>query len=771
MPAAALLAASLQAVAAGPSDAPSVAPGGSGLRPGGAKAPLPSVLEAEQISGRADGETVATGAAEFRRGDLKIRADELRYDQSSDQATARGDVRIDTGDGNRYSGPELQLQVQDFSGYFLSPTFFFGQLGAGGTASRVDFIDSQRAIGFDATYTSCPADGSGDPPWLLSSSSVKLDFAKNEGVAKGAMLRFYGVPILAAPVISFPLTDARKSGWLPPLVTVDNRSGLQVAPPFYWNIAPNRDATLTPTISARRGPGLNVEYRYLEPRYTGVARVALLPRDYVTGSSRYSLDLMHTGERPNQTAVGVRVLRVSDDAYWRDFPREVRSLTPRLLLSDAKASRPWGDWQTYARVMSWQVLQTADPAEAIVAPYERRPQLGARTRRPLAGGFIADFEGEFNHFANPEGVLPGSRQSGLRLHGLGAISRPFGAPGWTITPRLAFNAASYSLDLPTADGRRSATRVIPTFSIDSAAVFERSARWFGHAVTQTLEPRVLYVNTPYSDQSLLPNFDAAGRDFNFDSIFTPNAFSGVDRVSDSHQVTAGVTTRLLDANTGAEKSRFGIAQRFLLREQRVTPAGVPLQQRASDLLLLASTSLVPRWYLDASLQYSPDVGRPARSVLRARYSPGPYRTLNATYRYSRDLSEQLELGWQWPLHGPELAVRRATRFEDEPTPRTQSTECEGTWYGVGRANYSVRERRLTDSLVGFEYDAGCWVGRVVAERLSTGRTAATTRLMVQLELVGLSRLGSSPLQTLKDNIPGYRLLREPSASSAPTQTP
>ncbi|HEV7914692.1 MAG TPA: LPS-assembly protein LptD, partial [Albitalea sp.] len=342
---------------------------------------------------------------------------------------------------------------------------------------------------------------------------------------------------------------------------------------------------------------------------------------------------------------------------------------------------------------------------------------------------------------------------------------PWITPGWTLTPKLLLNAASYSLDQPMADGRRSASRVIPTFSIDSAWLLEREARWFGRDVIQTLEPRLLYVNTPFRDQTGLPNFDSAVKDFNFESIFTDNAFTGIDRVSDANQVTAGVTTRLLNPVTGAEALRLGIVQRYLFREQRITAEGPPLTQRFSDVLLLGSSSLVPRWTLDASVQYSPDIKRTVRSIVGVRYSPGPYRTINATYRLARGLSEQLELGWQWPLYGREPRDGPAAPRE---SLQSGSTGCKGTWYGVGRINYSTRDSRITDSIMGLEYDAGCWIGRIVAERLSTGRSEAVTRLLWQLELVGLSRLGSNPLQVLKDNIPGYRLLRDGNPAPATT---
>ena len=230
-----------------------------------------------------------------------------------------------------------------------------------------------------------------------------------------------------------------------------------------------------------------------------------------------------------------------------------------------------------------------------------------------------------------------------------------------MTPKVSFNAASYSLDLPLSDGRRNVSRVIPTVSIDSAWTLERETELFGRSVRQTLEPRLFYVNTPYRRQDDLPNFDAFAKDFNFDSIFTENTFSGIDRVSDSHQLTAGLTSRLIDPQTGVEALRLGIMQRYLFSDQRITPDGQPLTQRFSDILVLGSTSLVPNWTFDAQAQYNPDTRRIARSLAGFRYSPGPYRTLNMNYRLTRGLSEQVELGWQWPLYGSTPTESQAAR--------------------------------------------------------------------------------------------------------------
>ncbi|MBC7956428.1 MAG: LPS-assembly protein LptD [Cytophagales bacterium] len=713
----------------------------------------PVIVEAAEIRARPDLDVVAEGDALFRQGEIEIRGHRLSYDQVTDTARGLGNVRVVRGDGNQYSGPELQLQLLRFEGYFISPTYFFSRTQAGGTATRIDFLGEDVAVARGATYTSCNRDGTGTPAWLLSTDRVTMNFAKNEGIAEGAVLRFYGVPILAVPVLSFPLTDARKSGWLPPTITLDNKSGLQLSVPYYWNIAPNHDATLTPIVIAKRGVGLSTEFRYLEPSYEGALKLNVLANDRLTGRSRGSLGMEHEGAFLGNGLFQAKVARVSDDDYWKDFPRELPSLTPRLLAADVQASKAvFGDWNTYARVLRWQVLQ--EPTSPIdKAPYDRLPQIGVRGFQRVAGLEVA-LETEFNRFTNPDGNLTPARMTGSRMHALGAVSWPYITPGWSLVPKLSVNAASYAIDQPLfvgeKAGRTNFGRTIPSFSLDSAWVLERDTQWSGRAMRQTLEPRLLYVKTPYKDQNGLPNFDSAGKDFNFDSIYTDNAFSGIDRVSDAHQVTAGVTTRVLDAQTGAEALRLGVAQRFLLADQLITPDGVPFTQRVSDLLLLGSSTLSSKWKLDAGLQYSPDIQRTVRSILGMRYSPGPYRTINAAYRFKRDESEQVELGWQWPLYGTPRDITR----------RSNSTACTGTWYSVGRVSYSVRDSRITDSVLGLEYDAGCWIGRLVAKRLSTSQVEATTQLGFEIEFVGLSRLGTNPLKVLKDNVPGYRLLRD-----------
>ncbi len=727
---------------------------------------LPAELTARSVRSTLDQETLAEGEVELRQGNLTLSADLLRYNAATQWAKVTGHVSL-RRDGDRFNGTEAEFNLGSREGYVLKPEYYFERTGAGGRARRLDFVGDKRLSARRADYTSCNRDGTGTPDWLLSADKLELDFEHNEGVAHGAVLRFLGVPILAAPVLSFPATEARKSGWLPPAFDIDSRAGVSLAVPYYWNLAPNYDLTTTPSVASSRGVGLQAEFRYLQPSDAGRLEVHAVPHDRLAGRERHAYEWEHAGSVGSHWRYDTDVMRASDDDYWKDFANQLPSKTRRLLSQAAQADGHYdftADWSldTYARVQGWQVLQDT---ETILPPYQRAPQVGVRSRglvgEPVNEGGLGlrwELELEANRFELTDRPVGDLRPDGTRVHLLGALSRPVDEGWGWFTPRMSFNAASYRTAVPMSDGRSEASRTIPTLSADAGLRFDRATDWFGIHLRQTLEPRLHYVNTPWKDQSSLPVFDTAPSDFNAVSIYADNPFSGIDRVADAHQVTLGTTSRWQEQDTGVERLRLGVAQRFLFRDQRLTPEEVPGDKRVSDILLFGSGSLWQNWIFDASVQYGAAIDKPVRSIVAVRYQPAPFHTLAGTYRYARDLNEQFELGWQWPIYRGE--------------PRAGGGACQGTLYGVGRVNFSMRDSRVTDALAGVEYDAGCWIGRIVYQRVSTGQTESTTRWMLQLELIGLSRLGSNPLKVLKDNIPGYQLLRDDDAAPSPkTPTP
>ena len=730
----------------------------------------PVFLQGDRLTSRADLDATLEGDAELRKAGTIIRADRLDYDMPTDTARATGHVWVKRN-GNIFQGPYLELEVDAFEGFFTAPSYEFAQNGAHGQAARAEFLDSSHLVVHQASYTTCKRKPGPDwlPDWVLNAARIDIDSDEDIGLAQSATLSFKGVPLLHVLPISFPLSEKRKSGMLPPTIGLDNANGLEVSTPYYLDIAPNRDATLTPTFMTARGVNLSGEFRYLEPRYTGAVRLSYMPTDKLRDADRWGASVKHAGALDSPIggiAVTANVNRVSDDNYWRDFTNSsavnngsaIGGATQRLLPADLTASWGQGDFSSALKVLKWQTLQ--DTSAPIIPPYDRVPQWTARYAQNNAMGLDWSVDADMTHFQSDRGLT--LQPNAQRVFGLAQVSYPMVRPAGFVTPKVQLHAAGYQFDAVYA-GRQNADRTVPTFSLDSGLVFERDATVMGRELVQTLEPRAFYVYTPFRNQSMLPNYDTGANDFNFATIYTENAFVGNDKISDNNLLTLGLTTRFIDPSSGAQLARFGVAQRLRFEDQNVTlnSASASAASGVSDILLGAAANLTERWVVDSTVQYNGRTDQSVRSVLGMRFSPSNYRVFNVAYRFQRDLSEQIDTSWQWPINdlwgdrGEALAAGQG--------------QGEGRYYALGRMNYSLREGRLVDSLLGVEYDAGCWIGRVVVERVQTSAETANQRLMFQLEFVGFTRVGLSPEKTLTSNISHYQNLRDSSVSGAPSR--
>ena len=722
----------------------------------------PTLVFGDRLSGRPDLETVIEGNAELRRGATSMRADRIEYYQPDDQLKSTGHVRINNA-GNRFEGPALELKLDRFEGSFTQPRYQFLATGGNGQAERIDFIDDKHLTAHQATYTTCERgnEESWKPAWELTAQRVDFDLDQDIGVATGAVVRFKEVPILAFPKFSFPLSDKRKSGLLPPTLGLGSVNGFELRQPYYFDIAPNRDATFSPAIMTKRGVDLAGEFRYLEPTYKGQLRANVMPGDKLRERDRWSYSLQHLGTLDTGiSAIGgmgfnLNLNKVSDNDYWRDFPVASGQVTQRLLTQDASLTWGQGFFSSSVRALKWQTLQDVD--SPIIPPYDRLPQLTAaytRVDAPLLGlgsGFDWSAEADFTRFSADKNLTgqPNANRAFTKLQ----VSRPWLAPWGYVTPKMQLHATSYQFESPLANGATTASRVAPTFSLDSGLQFERDANYFGRSFTQTLEPRAFYVRTPFRDQSNLPNYDSGANSFNFASVFTENAFVGNDRISDANLLTLGLTSRLVDPDTGAEAVRLGVAQRLRFDNQQVVlPGALPVTDRVSDLLVGASVNWVPQWAFDSTVQYNPKLSQSELASVGLRYNPGNYRTISAALRRQRDISEQVDVGWQWPIND-----LWGDKGKDLGPGRGQGG---GRYYSVGRLNYSTLDKKLVDAVVGIEYDGCCWIGRVVLQRSQNSLSTSNTRILFQLEMVGFSRIGSSPTETLKTNVPRYQFLRE-----------
>jgi LPS-assembly protein len=301
-----------------------------------------------------------------------------------------------------------------------------------------------------------------------------------------------------------------------------------------------------------------------------------------------------------------------------------------------------------------------------------------------------------------------------------------------VTPKVGYHYTNYKLSENNAEGFADATRSLPLASVDAGLYFDRPWQFAGRSYHQTLEPRLFYVYVPYRDQSQLPNFSTAEVDFGTNALFRENRFIGGDRVGDANQVTMAVTSRLVEPDSGLERLKATLGQIYYFEPQRVTldAATPPREGSRSDLLALVSGQVTPSFAVDASLEYETGRNRAKQLDVALRYNPRPGRVLNAAYRFTRDFVEQVDISAQWP-------VREGLNL-------------------VGRWNWSLQDRKLIEGVAGFEYNAGCWEIRAVAHRFITATQQVSTSFQIQLELSGLSRIGINPLETLRQNISGYR---------------
>ena len=724
----------------------------------------PSFFEADAMTGQTDIFTHFEGSVAMRRSDTVIRADEIDYDSSTDRLNAKGNVRINKA-GNIYQGPQLNLSVETFEGEFINPNFSFLRNGAYGQADRIEFLDAQHAKVHETTFTTCQVrpGPSWLPDWVLKAQSIDINNETNEGQANGASLRFKGVPILPIPSLSFPLSSDRKSGFLPPTIGLDSIGGLEYTQPYYWNIAPNRDATFQATTWSKRGINFGSEFRYLgqvAPDERGMIRLDYMQHDLLRDKSRWGYSQTHIGGVDllgERLGLNLNIKRVSDDFYWRDFPRATNPLTERLLPGDVSMNWTHGEWYSNLRSLKWQTLQ--DLTAPITPPFDRVPQWTTRYK-PYLGNLQFSMQTDITRFQADRSLAcqAGSldcQPNGQRALLMSKLSYPVNLGYATITPKLSLLNRSYEFDRALSSGQTQASVSVPTFSLDATTVFERPIEWGGQSYTQTLEPRFLYVNTPYRQQNFLPVYDTGRNDFNFATIYSENAFSGYDRVSDDRLLTMGASTRFISQVSGEERARFGVAQRFRFANSLVTlPSDLNVsKERLSDLLLGASVNMMTSFTVDSTLQYNPSTKESLQTKVGGRYFPSNYRLLSAAYSFQRDVnSEMIDLAWQWPLNdlwgqkGKDMGPGRGLG-EDQ-------------WFSVGRLNFDAQNHALVNAIVGMEYDAGCWLGRVVFERLQVATNQSNQRIMFQLEFVGFTKVGINPLQTLKANIPRYQNLRE-----------
>jgi LPS-assembly protein len=680
-------------------------------------------LRADFANATRDRVFTLSGDAIARYGKQRLQASQIVYHQLTGTVEATG--------GIHFSGPQLVvtgasalLQTREQRGTLTDVTYTLPVQHAHGGASELTVDGLYRQHLENASYTTCP---SGREDWKLTAARVDLDHETGNGVAHNAKITFRNIPIAYTPYISFPLNDQRKTGLLFPRVGTSGQTGLDVSLPWYWNIAPNRDLTLTPRLMTDRGTQLAAEFRYLNPGSSGALRVEYLPTDKAYNDQDRSLvRLQHTGNPTPRLATRITATEVSDRDYFDNLGNDLVQTSQTSLERTAGATYHGQDW---VLGMVAQDFQNLDPTlTRSELPYRQLPQIrfDYTPARHLLG-LKATTEAELNYFTHPDNTVV----YGTRFDITPRLSLPVQRAGWYINPAVGVRYTAYALENTVPGAPSHPTRTTSITTLDAGSFFERNGHWRSYHFVQTLEPRLFYLYVPERNQNDLPVFDTGNYDFNFWTLFRDNRFNGPDRMGDANQLALAVTSRLLEPDSGVQMLSASFGSLLYFRDRTVTLPGSTVDlATSSDLIGELNLALTRYWSARAEVLWNPHLSSTERSNYRLQYRLGPRQLINAGYRYRQDAQEQTDVSFLWPMGR--------------------------SWHAVGRWYYDLGSNKTIEGLLGIGYESCCWgvqlLGRSYVNSTGIGHTNS---VFLQLELKGLGKLGSSVDDALERGILGY----------------
>jgi LPS-assembly protein len=664
--------------------------------------------------------TELSGNAEVARDGQQIRADSLRYDRETGQADAKGNVVLMPSAGGRFITGEAHMNLDTRTGFADGGTYYLAGSWGRGDMGRVEF-DKDTARLSDARFTTCP-DGQDD--WFLRARRIDIDNEENIAVARGVTLNFLGAPVLYLPYLSFPVSDERKTGFLMPEIGYDTYRGTIIGAPYYVNLAPSYDATLTPRVLTKRGLQLETEFRYLGENHNGVVTLAYLPDDEILERDRTAGSFNHRHSFSPRWSGNVHLRAVSDKDYVTDFGDSLTATTETHLPQIAEVNYRGPIWDFTGRIAGYQ---TVDRSIAVTdRPYARLPQLLLNGELPSDAlpGMRYRLNSELVNFERPQGV------TGQRVNLNPSVALNAGTTWGFVAPEFGLRHIQYNLN-DTIDTQPSVSA--PFFALDSGIFLDRPTMYGATRYTQTLEPRLYYLYVPYREQGDLPNFDTNVPDLTFANLFRSNRLVGGDRIADANQLTLALTTRFLRADDGRERLRASVGRIHYFNDRRINvPAGT-IEDSSSDVVAEAVAWLPRNWHIRTNVQWTPELDSAARGTFYLQHQPSAQKIVNVGYRLQRDALEQTDVSVEWPLRG--------------------------AWTVLGRSIYSVRDNENVESYVGIKYSACCWAARLFVARRLTQTTSQSENLTeqranihFQLELAGLARAGTAPESPLRQGL-------------------
>jgi LPS-assembly protein len=710
------------------------------------------IIEGESLENTIDKQIKASGNAVLIKSGKRIEADTIIFDQISNQLEANGNVKLKSGN-TLITGQQLTLDVDESVGEIPEATFDTDTTNQAsinqsirGYASKLSIEGENKTTLNNAEITTCEV---GKTDWFIKGSEINIDNKSKSVDATNARMEFKGVPIMYSPKVNFSFNNERKTGFLSPTWGTTTRSGFQLRTPYYFNIAPNQDATVTPRYMGKRGLQIGGQYRYLNDNSAGEANVEFLNNDYMTNQERYLLNLKHKQNFTNNFSGFYRYEKVSDNDYFADMSSLVSKTSRVILPQEFGLDYRFSGWNSGLRVQKFQSLTSS-------SPYEKLPQIFFKRSDEFMGvNSSSNFEytefdanNSHNKFVStdlkPLGYSDGDlKPTGSRFVYNQAFTMAIIENSFSyVKPKISLNYRHY--DINHGATSTSESLLIPTASVDSGLYFDRTMNFFGNSLTQTLEPRVFYSYTPFHNQSMLPIYDTRLMDLNLYNIFSESQFIGSDRIEDTNQLTTGLTSRIIDS-TGIERVALTFAQRFYLSDRNVlndplySSTGSSLERSSSDFIFGANARITKDLSFRSMTQYNPEQNSSKRVAYGFKYNPQPGKLLKFDYRFIEFPStnetrlKQFNLAGQWPLGKG--------------------------YYAIGRYNFDLDNSKVIESLGGMEYDAGCWSSRVILHRLSLATEQDPNyTLWFQLELGGLGSIGSGKARkldrVLMRNVPG-----------------
>ena len=688
-----------------------------------------TALHAESFDIHDQRDYMLSGDVEILRADQRVAAALMRYDPEREAWSAEGGVQYqDSGmlmEAERAHG-ELEKDRAELHSLRYQ---LLRMRGNGEALHAINEGDSSHLDG--VFYTTCDP---GNRQWMIRAEQLDIDQAEGTATARHATLRLGGVPLLYLPVASFPIDDRRKSGFLVPSLGVSRSRGVDVAAPYYLNLAPNYDATLIPRLMTKRGAMLGAQFRYLTENHSGELYGAWLPNDDQTGSDRGTFTWEHRGQLSQTWQFVSNLNHISDDRYFEDFGDSLSMAATSLLESHATLLGRGRYWNASVAVQEWTIADPYIPDSA--EPFRRLPRALFTWEMPIAGSLATGLRSEGVVFEHSQ--RPGATRVDLHPYLAWRYERAAGF----LRSELGVRHTQYQLDSQyrTDYADASPSRTTPILSVDGGLVFERPVNWFDTPLLQTLEPRIHYLNVPYRDQSDLPIFDSQELGFSWGQLFRSNRFAGADRQSDANQATVAMTTRLFEEDSGRERLSASLGQIRYFREQRVQMPGVAAVDRSGSAYVAdAELMLDDRWSVGLSQQWDPHREVSDLSTLRAQYRWSDAGVVNFAYRFRRD--------------GHTGSADRVTLEQFDASALIPLNE---QWRLVGRWNYSLLDDSTLEAFAGVEWENCCLATRILARRyVRNVESERNTSLYIELELKGLSTLGRKSGELVERAILGY----------------